>query len=174
VKYTKNDATRGAVVTIDNLEKMAMPVVMEFKTKSGKVSRTTLPVEIWMRNTSWTFKPGIFEEIESITIDPDQAFPDYNPSNNVWTAGKSELEKDVILDPYLGTFSSKQTPIKLVFTEDNDSLVATATGQSPITLEPVGKDRFAYVTYGIELEFNDTKTEVTLRQGAEILFTREK
>ena len=53
-------------------------------------------------------------------------------------------------------------------------MVATDTGQSPITLEPVGKDRFAYVTYGIELEFNETKTEVTLRQGAEILFTREK
>ena len=174
VKYTKNDATRGAVVTIDNLEKMAMPVVMEFKTKSGKVSRTTLPVEVWMRNTSWTFKPVVFEEIESITIDPDHAFPDYNPANNVWTAGKSELEKDVILDPYLGTFSSKQIPLKLVFTEENDALVATATGQGAIILEPVGKDRFAFAAYGIELQFNETKTEVTLRQGAEILFTREK
>jgi hypothetical protein len=84
------------------------------------------------------------------------------------------LEKDVILDPYLGTFSSKQIPIKLVFTEDNDALVATATGQGPITLEPVGKDRFAFAAYGIELQFNEAKTEVTLKQGAEILFTREK
>ena len=174
VKYTKNDPTKGAVVTIDNLEKMAMPVVIEFKTKSGKVSRITLPVEVWMRNVSWTFKPEIFEEIESITIDPDHAFPDYNPANNTWTAGKSELEKDVILDPYLGTFSSKQIPIKLTFTEENDVLVGTATGQGPITLEPIGKDRFAYAAYGIELQFNEAKTEVTLMQGAEILFTREK
>ena len=144
----------------------------KFKTKSGKVSRTTLPVEVWMRNTSWTFKPGINEEIESITIDPDHAFPDYNPANNVWTAGKSELEKDVILDPYLGTFSSKQIPIKLTFSEENDALVATATGQGPITLEPAGKDRFTYSMYGIEFQFNEAKTEVTLSQGGEIIFTR--
>ena len=85
-----------------------------------------------------------------------------------------ELEKDVILDAYLGTFSSKQIPIKLIFTEENDVLVGTATGQQSIILEPAGKDRFTYAAYGIELQFNETKTEVTLRQGGEILFTREK
>ncbi len=174
VKYIKNDPTKGAIITIDNLEKMAMPVVLEFKTKSGKITRTQLPVEVWMRNSTWSINPGIFEEIESITIDPDHSFPDYNPSNNTWTSGKSELEKDVILDSYLGTFSSKIIPIKLTFTEENNALVGTATGQGPIVLESAGKDRFTYETYGIEIQFNEAKTELTLKQGGEILFTREK
>lgn len=174
IKYIKNDPSKGFVLTIDNLEKMAMPVVLEFKTKSGKTSRINLPVEVWMRNTSWTLKPSIYEEIESITIDPDQVFPDYNPLNNKWISGKSELEQDVILDSYLGTFSSKQMPIKLVFTDGEDGLMLTATGQEPITLESVGKDRFTYAAYGIEFQFNEAKTEVRLQQGSEIIFTREK
>jgi hypothetical protein len=174
VKYIKNDPTKGAIVTIENLEKMAMPVVIEFKTKSGKTTRTQLPVEVWMRNTTWSINTGVFEEIESITIDPEHVFPDFNPANNTWTSGKNELEKDVILDPYLGTFSSKIIPIKLVFTEENNALVGTATGQNSVVLEPAGKDRFTYDTYGIEIQFNEAKTEFILKQGGEILFTREK
>jgi hypothetical protein len=174
VKYLKNDPSKGAIITIDNLEKMAMPVVIEIKTKSGKTTEVKLPVEVWMRNTSWTFKPEVNEEIQSITIDPNHNFPDYNASNNTWTAGKNELEKDVILDPYLGTFSSKLIPIKITFTEENNMLKGVATGQGPIYLEPAGKDRFKHAAYGIEIQFNEDKTEMKLIQGAEILFTREK
>ena len=174
VKYVKNDATKGVIVTLDNLEKMAMPVVLDIKAKSGKTTRVQFPVEVWMRNNSLTFKPGVNEEIESITLDPDHAFPDFNSANNIWTAGKSELEADVILDPYLGTFSSKTIPIKLTFTEENNMLVGKATGQGSIILEPAGKDRFKYTPYGIEIKFNEDKTQLTLYQGGEILFTRDK
>jgi len=86
VNYEKNNAKNGALISIANLEKMPMPVIMEIKTKSGKVSRITLPVEIWARNTSWTFLYPSTEEIEKIVIDPDKVFPDYNPENNVWKA----------------------------------------------------------------------------------------
>ncbi|MCS3734857.1 M1 family metallopeptidase [Mucilaginibacter dorajii] len=85
VKYVDNDATKGAMITIDNLGKMAMPVILEIKTKSGKVERMKLPVEIWERNASWTFKYPSTEEIDSVTYDPDKVLPDYNPDNNVWT-----------------------------------------------------------------------------------------
>jgi len=84
VKYVDNDSTKGALITLDNLEKMAMPVILEIKTKSGKTSRLKLPVEIWERNASWTFKYPSTEEIESVTYDPDKVLPDYNPTNNVW------------------------------------------------------------------------------------------
>ena len=70
VKYVKNDPTQGALITIENLEKMPMPVVIEFKTKSGEVTRQTLPVEIWKRNTSWTFKHDSTEELAKVVIDP--------------------------------------------------------------------------------------------------------
>ncbi|TWI98844.1 hypothetical protein JN11_03033 [Mucilaginibacter frigoritolerans] len=84
VKYVDNDATKGAYITIDNLEKMAMPVILEIKTVSGKTDRVKLPVEIWERNSTWTFKYPSTEEIESVTYDPDKVLPDFNPDNNVW------------------------------------------------------------------------------------------
>ena len=86
VKYIGNDPSKGAVITIDNLEKMAMPVILEVKTKSGKTSRVNLPAEIWERNTSWSFIYPSTEEIVSVVYDPDKVLPDYNPSNNVWTS----------------------------------------------------------------------------------------
>ena len=86
VKYVDNDPTKGALITIDNLDKMAMPVVLEIKLKSGKTDRIKFPVEIWERFSSWTFKYPSTEEVQSVTYDPDNVFPDYNPDNNVWTA----------------------------------------------------------------------------------------
>jgi hypothetical protein len=84
---TYNDTTnyaKGAVITLDNLEKMAMPVILEIKTVSGKKDRIKLPVEIWERNTAWSFRYPCTEEIESVTYDPDKVLPDFNPANNVW------------------------------------------------------------------------------------------
>ncbi|MBK0378112.1 M1 family metallopeptidase [Mucilaginibacter segetis] len=84
VKYVNNDPSKGALITLDNLGQMAMPVVLEIKTKSGKVDRLKLPVEIWERNTSFVVKYPSTEEIESVTYDPDKDFPDINSDNNVW------------------------------------------------------------------------------------------
>jgi hypothetical protein len=84
VKYVSGDASQGAMITIDNLEKMAMPVILEIKEKGGKTERIKLPVEIWERNTSWTFRYPSTAEIESVTYDPDKVLPDFNESNNVW------------------------------------------------------------------------------------------
>jgi hypothetical protein len=85
VKYIDDDPSKGALITIDNLQKMAMPVIIEIKTVSGKTDRVTLPVEIWERNSTWTFKYPSTEAIQSVTYDPDKVFPDINPDNNVWT-----------------------------------------------------------------------------------------
>ena len=89
VKY--NDSTnfaKGAIITLDNLEKMAMPVILEVKTVSGKTDRIKLPVEIWQRNVAWSFSYPCTEEIESVSYDPDKVLPDYNPSNNTWKRNK--------------------------------------------------------------------------------------
>jgi len=85
VKYVKvNDTTKFSLITIDNLQKMAMPVTLEIKTVTGKTDRVKLPVEIWERNNTWTFKYPSADEIQSVTYDPDKVFPDINPDNNVW------------------------------------------------------------------------------------------
>ena len=84
VKYVSDSPAKGALITIDNLEKMAMPVILEIKTVSGKTERVKLPAEIWERNNSWTFKYPSTEEIQSVTYDPDNVLPDFNADNNVW------------------------------------------------------------------------------------------
>lgn len=86
VEYVKNNAKNGSLITVANLEKMPFPMILEIKTRSGKVSRTTLPVEIWQRNVSWTFQYPSTEEIVSVTSDPDHVLPDHNSSNNTWKA----------------------------------------------------------------------------------------
>jgi hypothetical protein len=88
VKYVKDDPTQGAMITLENMDKMAMPVILEIKTKSGKTDRVKLPVEIWERFSTYTFKYPSTEEIESVTYDPDKVLPDYNEDNNVWKASK--------------------------------------------------------------------------------------
>jgi hypothetical protein len=173
IKYVKNDPKLGAIISIENLEKMAMPVVLEIKTKSGAISRVQLPVEIWQRNTSWAFKNASIEEIESITLDPDHVFPDINTANNVWSSEKSELEKAVILDTYLGKYSSKQIPIEIVLTDDNGNLTANATDQPTLTFDSIGKDKFGFEQAGMEIQFNETKNGFTLKiHGQEFLFTK--
>jgi hypothetical protein len=175
VKYVKNDPTKGAVITIENLEKMPFPSILDIKSKSGKVTRVTLPVEIWERNKSWSFKTTINEEIESVTLDPNHVFPDVNSDNDTWTSGKGELEKDVILDAYLGTFSSKQIPVKIIFSEEKGVLIAKSEGQPNLSFGPSGKDKFLANQAGLTIQFNENKSEFTLEvNGQSFLFTRDK
>jgi hypothetical protein len=86
LKYVNNDFKQGALITIENLDRMAMPVILEIRTKSGKVNRLKLPVEVWERNARFTFNYPSTEEITSIVSDPDKVFPDSNPANNIWPA----------------------------------------------------------------------------------------
>jgi hypothetical protein len=86
VTYIKNDPKLGAVITVQNLEKLPMPVVVEATTVSGKKIRKKLPVEIWERNQSFDFKIDSKEPLISVQLDPDKVFPDHVPENNIWTA----------------------------------------------------------------------------------------
>jgi len=174
IKYIKNDPTKGAIITIENLEKMPLPVILDIKTKSGKVTTIKLPVEIWERNVTWSFNAKTNEEIESITIDPKHVFPDINSENNVWTAGKGVVEQVANLAGYLGKFGSKEIPPKITFTEEDGVLVGEATGQSKLKFDEIGKDKFKFEPAGLIIEFNAAKTGFTLNQGGQTFtFTRE-
>jgi hypothetical protein len=84
VSYVSNDSKKGALITIENREKMVMPVTIEVKETNGKSGRVQLPVEIWLHNTEWKFKYNSTSTIVSVSIDPDQQLPDVDLSNNVW------------------------------------------------------------------------------------------
>ena len=175
VRYVKNDPAKGAVITIENFEKMAMPVILDVKTKSGKVTRVNLPVEIWQRNTDWSFKVDTAEEIESIVIDPSHVFPDVNTANNTWKSEKGILEKDIILDAYLGKFSTKDAPLKIEMTEKNSVLFAEITDYPKFSLTPIGKDKFESKEAGVIFEFNEAKNgfDMIISSNQKLVFKRD-
>ena len=84
VKYVKDKPENGADITIENLEKMPMPVSVLIKEANGKEHRIDLPVEIWQRGSSWTFGVPTTSEIKEVTLDPDKKLPDWNRDNNTW------------------------------------------------------------------------------------------
>ncbi|WP_244294489.1 M1 family metallopeptidase [Sphingobacterium siyangense] len=86
VSYVNNEPKFGALVTVENLEKLPMPVIVEATTVSGKKIRKKLPVEIWERNDVWQFKIPTTEPLQSVQLDPDMVMPDKNPDNNSWKA----------------------------------------------------------------------------------------
>jgi Peptidase family M1 domain len=174
VRYNKGDAKNGAIVTINNLDKMVMPVVAEVKTKSGATTRINLPVEIWQRNVDWTFKVNTTEELESITLDPGHVFPDVNSENNVWSDAVNGIFKPVDLSAYTGKFSSKQIPIKITVTGDDGLLVLTAEGQPSLELNDDGGGKFSMKEAGVAVEYTADKKSFDLKIGAQTFtFTKE-
>jgi hypothetical protein len=75
---------KGSIITIENLDKLAMPAVVEIQESTGKKTRLSLPVEVWQRGSTWSFRANTTAPISRVTIDPDEKLPDYNPRNNVW------------------------------------------------------------------------------------------
>ncbi len=86
VTYAGKDPSHGAVITLTNLDRMAMPVVLRIRESNGKDSTLQLPVEIWQRGGVFSFQYGSTSPIDSVILDPDGRFPDRNLSNNIWTS----------------------------------------------------------------------------------------
>ncbi len=82
VEYVQNDPAKGAVITIQNKEKLPMPVTLEIKEDNGTTNRIKLPVEIWMKGNTWKVHYPSTGKITEVTIDPDNRYPDADTSNN--------------------------------------------------------------------------------------------
>ncbi len=84
VSYEKNKPENGANITIENLEKMVMPVTVLVKETNGKEHTINLPVEVWQRGAKWTFKVPTTSEISDVILDPDKKLPEWDRDNNKW------------------------------------------------------------------------------------------
>jgi hypothetical protein len=84
VKYVKNIPENGADITLENLEKMPMPVTVLVKEANGKEHTINLPVEVWQRGAQWTFGVPTTSEIKEVILDPEKKLPDWNRDNNKW------------------------------------------------------------------------------------------
>ena len=84
VAYIDDKPANGAEITIQNQEKMVMPVKVLIKEANGKQLRVSLPVEVWQRGAEWTFAVPTTSEIKEVILDPEKELPDYNRANNDW------------------------------------------------------------------------------------------
>lgn len=78
------------------------------------------------------------------------------------------------LEAYLGVYSSKEIPLKITITKNENVLMAQATGQSAFALEATAKDKFKFDMAGVVLEFNPSENKMMLKQGGgAFTFTKE-
>ncbi|MFM8592221.1 MAG: M1 family metallopeptidase [Sphingomonadales bacterium] len=84
VRYKKGSVDGGAEITIENLEKMVMPITIKVVEANGAEHVLALPVEIWQRGGRWTFDVPTTSEIKQVIADPEKKLPDIDRSNNTW------------------------------------------------------------------------------------------
>jgi Peptidase family M1 domain len=84
IEYEKNDPANGALVTITNNDQMAMPVILEYETISGKKGKLNLPVEVWNNTDTKIIKLPTTEKLKRVELDPGKIFPDMHFENNIW------------------------------------------------------------------------------------------
>jgi aminopeptidase N len=77
-----------ALITFRNLGELVMPLIYRVEYDDGSSETRRLPVEAWaIGEDEWTVGINAAgKRVLSVTVDPDQAFPDVNPDNNLWTA----------------------------------------------------------------------------------------
>ena len=63
-----------------------MPVIADVTETSGKKTRVHLPVEIWQRSGTWSFRYNSTTPHTLVRLNPTKLLPDANPGNNVWKA----------------------------------------------------------------------------------------
>jgi len=84
VSYVKAKPENGSEITLENLEKMPMPVTILIRETNGKETTINLPVEVWQRGASYTFHAPTTTEIKEVILDPEKKLPDWNRDNNKW------------------------------------------------------------------------------------------
>ncbi|MBH8558441.1 M1 family metallopeptidase [Hymenobacter negativus] len=86
VAYVNQDPAQGALITVENKGQAAMPVIADVTETSGKTTRVRLPVEVWQRSGTWTFRYNSTTPLTLVRLNPTKLLPDANPANNVWRA----------------------------------------------------------------------------------------
>ncbi|HEY1889806.1 MAG TPA: M1 family metallopeptidase [Steroidobacteraceae bacterium] len=82
----QGDWRKGAVVSVANLDPLVLPATVRIDFQDGSSRRIHLPAETWIQQKSVDVALDSKQPVTRVTIDPDQALPDGDRSNNVWGA----------------------------------------------------------------------------------------
>ena len=85
-------ATGGKLaVTIEDRGLAPMPVRLAITRSGGAVERREVPVDVWLSGARrYTLTLDSPSTVTMIEIDPENAFPDIDRSNNRWTPGSAK------------------------------------------------------------------------------------
>ena len=110
IDYNDGDPSKGALITIENLEGMALPVTIAVKEENGKMGRVELPAEIWQRGGTWTFAYKSTSKISYAIIDPDHVLPDINPENNSFSgvAVPKDVNAATVINNYIAAIGGEK------------------------------------------------------------------
>lgn len=86
VSYVDNDPSKGFLITIVNKGKMILPAIVKIIQTNGEADTIKLPVEIWQRGGTWTFKYNSNSKIDKVILDPEDVLPDVDRTNNEWSS----------------------------------------------------------------------------------------
>jgi len=84
VQYINNDPKQGALIQLENKNKLVLPVLIRITESNGKINNIKLPVEIWERDSHFTLKLDSNSTIKTVELDPEHKLPDVDRSNNSW------------------------------------------------------------------------------------------
>ncbi len=85
VAYVDGDASKGALVTVANLDRLVLPATLEVVYADGTKTRIEVPVETWEQHREFQVRVDGSKAVRSATIDPDHVLPDGQRSNNTFT-----------------------------------------------------------------------------------------
>lgn len=133
VNYVDGDPTKGALITLENIGQMPLPVQMEIEQENGQTLQLKLPVEIWQRGGEWTLHAKTTSKVKKVTLDPNKAYPDVDPANNVWPNAAStamavpaDVNAKDIIDQYIQAIGG-QTKLAAVKTF-HETMEGTTSG----------------------------------------------
>ena len=83
VRPAEGGWSKGAIITVANLDRIVMPAVLDVTFKSSAHQHVQLPAEIWIQKTEAQILLNSNKPVVSITLDPDHVIPDKDRHNNV-------------------------------------------------------------------------------------------
>ena len=84
--FPQTAAFKGALVTVQSLDKMVLPVTLRVTFADGTSRDVKLPAETWIRQASTRVPVISNSPIVRAVLDPDHKIPDRDRSNNDFTA----------------------------------------------------------------------------------------
>ena len=166
-KYKDGDFSKGVNITVANIGQLPMPTTVQINFKDGSKQEVKLPVEVWKRNTEWTFHVPSKKEITSVKLDPTGAYPDADLSNNTFTFGTEDTtsQSRINVNEFVGTFTNEEVGMEIEIKVENNHLVAQAANQPAFPITHAGGSVFKFEEADVTFEFADDLQSFILKQG---------